>query len=50
MHYEANLTFKVNLGSLFEQIWYAQHSQCYIQSPKVISLLVLEKIFKGFLP
>ena len=24
--------------------------QCYIPSPKVIGLLVLEKIFKGFLP
>ena len=41
---------KVNLISSFEQTWKAQHPQCYIPSLKVISLLVLEKIFKGFLP
>ena len=40
----------VNLGSSFEQIWQAPHPECYIPSPKVIGLLVLEKIFKGFLP
>ena len=42
---------KVNLGSSYEKTWQAQQSQCYIPSPKVIGLLVLEqKIFKGFLP
>ena len=40
----------VNLGSSFEQTWYAPHPQCYIPSLKATGLLVLEKIFKRFLP
>ena len=40
---------KVNLGSSFEQTCLAPHFQCYIPSPKVIGLLVLEeKVFEGF--
>ena len=40
---------KVNLGSSFKQTWKAPLPQCYIPTPKVISLLVLEKkILKGF--
>ena len=41
---------KVILEPPFEQTWLAPHPQCYIPSPKVIDLLVPEKIFKGFLP
>ena len=40
----------VNLGSSFEHTWQASHPKCYIPSPKVNRLLVVEKIFKGFLP
>ena len=41
---------KVNPESSFVQNWYGPHPQCYTPSPKAIGLLVLEKIFKGFLP
>ena len=34
---------KVHLGSEFEQTLLAPHPKCYIPSPKVIGLLVLEK-------
>ena len=44
-------TVKVNPDSSFVQTWYGPHPQCYIPSPKAISLLVREKeIFKGLLP
>ena len=39
---------KVNSDSPFVKIWKGPHSQCYILSPKAISLLVPEK--KIFLP
>ena len=40
----------VNFGSSFEQTWLVPHLKCYIPSPKVINLLVLEKkIYKEVL-
>ena len=42
---------KVKFRSLFELTWLKLHLKCCIPSPKVISLLFLEKkIFKEFLP
>ena len=52
MRKEANLTLMLSRSrSTYDHYLNKPHLQCYIPSPKVTGLLVLEKkIFKGFLP